>query len=297
MNIDFLKMFIHVIELNSISKAAEDMDISQSALSQRIKSLENQMGGQLLERSYKGVAPTSLGEIVYRHGKGIASSYEQMLNEIAREKCSEQSIHILSTPSLYSHVLPCALYEIKTNYPLYTLRVETLPSRVVEDKIALGIADIGFIAGKPKNRELISKKIFSDKIFLVASPHLEIPKEITINQLYDHPIIMLSKLQKTRQLLDRYLKGLGVDTDRLRTLYTLDSLESIKLSAINGYGLAFLPYTVIKKELHKKQLQITELNGLNLESHYYSIKNPRSKNVETRQAIDYIEENIIDIIC
>lgn len=297
MNIDFLKTFIHVIEQSSISKAAEDMNISQSALSQRIKSLEDQWNGKLLERSYKGVFPTNLGEIVYHHGKNISSSYEQMLMEITQEKSADQNIHILSTPTLYSHVLPCALYEIKTSYPLYTLKVETLPSKVLEDRITQGFADIGFIAERPQNKSLVTKKIFSDKVFLVASPHIDIPKELTATQLYDHPFLMLPNAQKTRQILDFHLKKLGVDTEKLQILYTLDSVESIKLSTINGYGLTFLPYTVIKKELHKKQLQIVELSDFNLEIDYYSIKSPKPRNLGISEAIEYIEKNIIDIIC
>ena len=297
LNIDFLCMFITVVELASISKAAEELNISQSALSQRIKVLEKQYGASLLERSYKGVIPTTVGHIVYQHSKNIRATHEQLLEAIVKSKMGYQSIHILATPTIYSCVLPCALYDIKTNYPSYDLKVETLPSKPLEDKISQGIADIGFIAGKPKNKQLNAKKIFSDKILFMASSTKKLPKKILLKELYHQPLIMLSKEQKTRQILDRHLEKNNINTDDLHILYTLDSIESIKLSVLNGYGLAFLPYMAIKKELYYKQLQIIEISDFNLENHYYSIQKQTSKDFEIAKILRYIEKNIIDIIC
>ena len=297
LNIDFLSMFITVVELASISKAAEELNISQSALSQRIKVLEKHYEASLLERSYKGVIPTKIGHIVYQYSKNIKSSHDQLLDEIIKDKIGYQSVHILATPTIYSCVLPCALYDIKTNYPSYALKVETLSSKPLEDKISQGIAHIGFIAGKPRNKQLIAKKIFSDKIFLVANTTTKLPKKISMQELHLQPLLMLSKEQKTRQILDNYLEKKGIDTKNLQILYTLDSIESIKLSVLNGYGLAFLPYMTIKKELYNKQLQTIELSDFNLENHYYSIQKQTSKDFEIANILKYIEKNIIDIIC
>lgn len=299
MKVDFLSMFIHVVEQKSISKVADNMNISQSALSQRIKTMEETLDVQLLERTYKGITPTEFGEVVYKRGKHIIHSYEQMLNDLAEMQNKNRTIHILSSATMYSYVLPCTLYHLKKNYPSYTPQIEVESSHITEEKVTNGFADMGFIIGKPINKNLISKKIFSDKMFLVANNEVSIPNKITLKELYQHPMLMLSKEHKSRQILYHHLKEIGVDTEKLQVLYNLNSSESIKVSVINGYGLAFLPYTAIKKELYNKQLRIIELHDFHFEEHYYLIKKqrPEHTDADTLKVIDYIEKSIIDTIC
>ncbi|MEM1484177.1 LysR family transcriptional regulator [Oscillospiraceae bacterium PP1C4] len=299
MNIEYLKMFLCVVQQGSISKVAEHMHISQSALSQQIKTMEQLLGATLLIRSPKGVFPTKAGEIVYEYAQIIEGSYEQMLHEIAGTQNQNKTLHILSTPIVYSYALPCTLYHVKTNYPAYTLKMETLASAALEDKIAQGYGDIGFIVGKPENKALISKKVFSDTIYLVAGQDIEIPDKISFDQLYKYPLLMLSKTQKTRKILDEYLHKIGIDLNRLQILYDLDSTESIKLSAVRGFGLAFMPYMAIKKELYNKQLRIVEIDGFDLENHYYAIRKPQSEHTEPEllKLISFIEKILKDTVC
>lgn len=299
MNVQNLKMFIKIVETGSISKAAELMSISQSALSQQLRVMELEIGARLFERNYNGVIPTDTGKIVYSHAMEITSSYDRMFLDISNSQNQNKTIHIIANPCVYSYALPCTLYHVKNNYPQYTLQMEVMSSQNIEEKITKGQADMGIIIGRPKDKNLSSKKVFTDRFCLVAGEKMQVPARLSSEELYHYPLLMLVKNQKTRQLIDKSLIKSGIQIGRLHILYTLESTESIKLSAINGFGLAFLPYMAIKKELYHKQLRIIDCPGLEFENDYYSIK--RSGDVpaspESAKLIKYIEKILKDTIC
>ena len=298
MNIQHFKMFVSVVESGSISKVAEQMHLSQSALSQQIRTMEQHFGAVLLERSPKGVVPTAIGKIVYEKSHGILARYEDIFSEIDHLQSQHRSLHIIATPTAYSYALPCTFYHVKNSYPEYSLEVEALSSDLIEEKVARGYADMGIVVGKPKDKTLTTKKVFSDRVYLVAGEKMEVPSHIQRDDIYHYPLLMLVKAQKTRQILDAHLSKTGVDAQKLHIPYTLESTESIKMSAINGYGLAFLPYMAIKKELYHKQLRMVECECLQFENHFYSIH--RSSNqlgAELSKLIAYIERMLNQTIC
>jgi DNA-binding transcriptional LysR family regulator len=299
MNIQNLKMFLKIVESGSISKAAEQMNISQSALSQQLRVMEQEIGSLLFERNYSGVIPTEAGSIVYQRAIEMVSSYDRMFLDIANAQNQNKVIHIIANPCVYSYALPCTMFHVKNSYPQYTLQMEVMSSSQIEDKIAKGYGDMGIIIGKPKNKSLSSKKVFSDRFFLVAGEKMEIPESLSCEDLYRYPLLMLVKTQKTRQLIDKVLSRNGIQINRLHIPYTLESTESIKLSAINGFGLAFLPYMAMKKELYHKQLRIIDCPCLEFENGYYSIRHSSQVPIgsESSKLIHYMERVLKETIC
>lgn len=299
MNIQNLKMFLKIVESGSISKAAEQMNISQSALSQQLRVMEQEIGSLLFERNYSGVIPTEAGSIVYQRAIEMVTSYDRMFLDIANAQNQNKIIHIIANPCVYSYALPCTMFHVKNSYPQYTLQMEVMSSSQIEDKIAKGYADMGIIIGKPKNKNLSSKKVFSDRFFLVAGEKMEIPESLSCEDLYRYPLLMLVKTQKTRQLIDKVLSRNGIQINRLHIPYTLESTESIKLSAINGFGLAFLPYMAMKKELYHKQLRIIDCPCLEFENGYYSIRHSSQVPIrsESSKLINYMERVLKETIC
>lgn len=155
------------------------------------------------------------------------------------------------------------------------------------------------LVGKPNDKTLSYKKVFSDRVFLVCGEKMKVHSPISCQELYNYPFLMLVKTQKTRQLLDKELKNNGINVEQLYIPYTLESTESIKLSVINGYGLAFLPYMAIKKELYHKQLRIIECEYLQFENDFYSIKRRQGSyfNTELSKLTNYIERILKETIC
>lgn len=296
MNIHSLQMFVKIVESGSISKTAEQKNISQSALSQQLRVMEREFDAQLFERTYQGVIPTYIGMIVYNRAHEILSNYDRMLSDIENAQKRNKAIHILASPSIYSYALPFSVYQAKSKYPEYDVNMEMMSSRIIEEQISQGCADMGIIIGKPKDKKLSAMKVFSNQVYLVAGEKMSTPSHLDNQDIYQYPLIMLVKTRKTRQVLDHILDKNGVSINRLQIPYTLESLESIKLSVMNGFGLAFLPYMVIKKEIYDKQLRIIEYS--NLEFEYYSIKNShRAPACHELKIIKYFEEQLKETVC
>lgn len=92
MNIDTLFMFIEIINNGSITKAAERLHVSQSALSQQIKSMENSFGCRLLDRSNQGVSMTPAGELVYQRAQEILGVYQTLVNQLELLQKKDRSV-------------------------------------------------------------------------------------------------------------------------------------------------------------------------------------------------------------
>ncbi|NMA84458.1 MAG: LysR family transcriptional regulator [Epulopiscium sp.] len=299
MNISYLNQFVEVVKLGSISKAAEKNHLSQPALSQQIKLMEQMLNSTLLERSNRGVTLTQTGEIVYKHAIQMMSIYDQMLKDIDDVKNQSKVFQIFATPTICDYALPCTIYHIKEKYPQFTLKLYTMPSGLVEDNIACGQGNIGFISGKPRNNTLVSKKVFSDHICLVAGANMPVPKHIKKEDIYNYPLIMLNQSQYTRRTLDTYLEEVGINLSKLKVLYSLDSIESIKSSATRGFGLAFLPYMTIKKELYNKQLFLIDMEDFKLENSFYIVSKPLDEPLDKDigKLSGYIEKILAETIC
>lgn len=175
-----------------------------------------------------------------------------------------------------------------------------MSSRIIEEKISKGVADMGIIIGKPKDKNLSAKKYLPTVFFWLQEKKNEGSFPVRLPGSLSLSTADAGKSpKKTRQVLDKMLNKNGVRINQLHIPYALESTESIKLSAINGFGLAFLPYMAIKKELYNKQLRIVECPCLEFDNEYYSIKNAGSVplNYESSKLIKYMEAILKETIC
>ena len=107
MYLDSLRFFLHIVEEKSISKAAQRVHVSQSAMSQLIHKLEEDLGYELLNRSNKGVTVTARGEIAHKYIQKIIRNYDQMLADLNEFENEMKQITIMGTRSLSAYSLPC----------------------------------------------------------------------------------------------------------------------------------------------------------------------------------------------
>ena len=298
MNIDTLFMFIEIVNNGSITKAAERLHVSQSALSQQIKSMENSFGCRLLDRSNQGVSMTPAGEAVYQRAQEILGIYQTLVNQLEVLQKKDRCFHILSMDVIYTYALPCALFQIQKKFQEVRLETKVMPSAQIEQKINAGQGDIGFIVGPPVNKELYSRFIFSDPVHLVMTPRTRKREKMALEELKQLPMMMISGSHRTQQKLDAYLAQKGVPGQQLNVTCEFESFESAKQSVINGMGAAFLPYSSIKKELYNKQLEIIEIEDFEFKFRYYLIKNPKlQQDVHIKELFAYLERMLDSMIC
>ncbi len=271
MHIESLKYFYEVVKIKSISKAAGNAHISQSALSQQIQKLEDSVGHKLLERSNKGVEATAMGKIVLKYAENIFRTYEKMQDEMKNAEKSGQQIRIEACWSISDYALPCALYVIKKQFPYHNYELISNSSTKIEEDVMNDLCDFGFICTKPYLEGLNSMEVAKDDLVLVALNSGEFPDSVSLNEAAKLPFIMLSEKFNIRNKVLGEFKQAGYDFNDLNTVFSLDSMESVKSSIQKGYGVSLLPYMAVKAELYTKKFKAIEIEDRKLGYEIYFV--------------------------
>jgi DNA-binding transcriptional LysR family regulator len=249
MDMDQIKIFCDLAETRSFSKSASRNLISQSAVSQQIKNLEQQFKLQLIDRTCRPLALTQAGEIFYQGCKNIFTQYEELRNHLAN--FSHQitgSVTIVGIPSIVLYLLQPYVRHYLQQHPNVRLYVEPMRANQAIDLILADQADIGMIACPKSDRRLEVLPFFREKLLLVMHPKhpLVHKKKVPISALQLQPFIHFEKDQPTRKLIDKMLRQYKVT---VKSIMELDNVETMKRAIEANVGISILPEPAIFQEL------------------------------------------------
>ncbi len=266
-------MFNKVASEKSISKVASANHISQPALSQQMQRLEEELGVKLFVRSNRGIDLTDAGRIMQRYALQFEKNYQNLREEIENLSSSNVTFRIAASPVVCNYALPCNLYKMNKKFPECAFSMVDEHSKEVIKQVQQGQVDIGFIVGHSDSDGLVETDAFSDRIYLIANAAAQVPEIKSIQDIKRLPLLMLNSAFSSYRLVCDYLKQEGLEIEDLKVASSLNSTEAIKSAVSAGYGMAFLPYMAIKKELYMKEFQIVEIPGFDLNYDIYSIYN------------------------
>jgi len=254
-NLELYRVFYVTAITGSLSKAAEELFITQPAVSHSIKQLEERLGGRLFVRMPKGVKLTAEGEALFHF---IEQAYLNIRNG-ERKLADMQQLHIGEIrigagDTLCKHVLLPHLSVYHKQYPAIRVQVtnRTTPETVAllkEGKIDLGIVNLPYGADK---RICVEESIGLQDCF-VAGPLFQksIASQITWKELQDYPLLMLERGSSTRAFVDHAADGQGV---RLEPEIELGSLDLLADFAKAGFGVACVVKEFVRDDLASGQL-------------------------------------------
>ncbi|MCM0648223.1 LysR family transcriptional regulator [Clostridium swellfunianum] len=259
MNITYLNSFIKTVKQDSISKAAKNLHMTQSALSQQLQALEKSLNAKLLIRSNKGVNLTDEGEIVLSYAEALVNLYENMAKELDQCKKSElEEIKISACNSVGEYLLPCTLHLYKKNHKNVRFSLKTEHSKNVLQNVLDCSSDVGFIDidSDRKIEGIESFNICSNNLIFIFSSKFNIEKtSITLEEIAELPLIIGSDRSSLRGIIEKLFTSNKISVCNLNIEMELDTLESIKASVIADHGVSIVPYTSVKKEIHTKALK------------------------------------------
>lgn len=264
MHIETLKVFCDVVETGSFSVAASQNFITQSAVSQQLRALENKYHCKLLERSRGGAKTTPQGAILYRASRDIIDRYQDVEAELQRS-CDVIGGH-LRVAIVYSvglHELPAYLKEYLRNYPDVNVHVEySRPNKIYENVIAQHI-DLGIVAYPQKHPQIVTIPIREDTLVLACPPdhRLAGAKKVRIAELEGEPFVAYEKDIATRKATDQFLRNSQVTVEYVAEY---DNIETIKRAVEIGQGVAIVPLPAIRQEVDKGTIRIADLADENL---------------------------------
>ena len=291
-------MFSKIANEKSISKVASANHISQPALSQQMQRLEEEMGTKLLVRSNRGIELTEAGKIMHKYAVQFEKTYQHLREELDNLKESNATFRIAASPVVCNYALPCNLYKLNKVFPQCVFSLQDEHSNEVIVNVQNGQADMGFIVGKSNVAGLTETLAFSDKIYLIANNNAVVPELEKLQDIGKLPLLMLNSNFSSYRLVYEYLKQAGCSAE-LNISSSLNSTEAIKSAVSAGYGMAFLPYMAVKKELYTKEFKIVEVPGFDLNYEVYSIyrANDEERSESISDIIRYLVTTVNKNIC
>jgi len=301
MNINCLISLVETIEQNSISKAAKNLHMTQSALSQQLQALEKSLNSQILIRSNKGVTLTSEGEIALAYAETIISLYKNMLKELDQSKKSViTEIKIISCNSVGEYLLPCTLHLYKKNHSNVKFNLKNENTKNIAEYITNCSADIGFIDTKIHIEGIECINMFTGNLVFIFSPQNNDIKNdvISLNDIFKLPLILLSKENMLRQIIDSMFIDANISLDNLNIDMELDTIESIKASVLANNGVSIVPYTSVKKELHTNSLKTISIKDSLPKYNICMIyQKNRSQQIHIKEFIAYMKKYGYETFC
>jgi DNA-binding transcriptional LysR family regulator len=258
MHIETLKVFCDIIESGSFSYAASQNFVTQSAVSQQVRSLEEKYDCRLIERGRAGVKPTPAGQILYTSSKEIVRRFLELENRL-REIGSvvAGSIRVGTVYSVGLHELPPYLTEFLKNYPAVNVHLEYLRSNKIYEDLIEGKVDLGVVAYPGKRSQVISVPFRHDELVLAVPPDNPLAKrsKVNVGELQGQKLVGYERDIPTRKASDRILREHGV-----KPTYALefDNIETIKRAVEIGLGCAIVPRMTVEHEVGRGTLKMLE---------------------------------------
>ena len=262
MQIESLKVFCDLTETESFTKAAQLNQVTQSAVSQQISSLERTFKALLIERSKKRFRLTREGQVLYEYSKQVIQTYAALhlkLKEI--KELISGTIRVATIYSVGLHDLPPYVKLFLKNYPTVNVHVEYRRANQVYEDVIGNVVDLGLVAYPVRDSKLEIVPLRKDPLVLISHPQHPLAKSKTVQlkALSGQKFIGFEPDIPTRKALDRILKDHGV---QVQHVMEFDNIETVKRAVEIDAGVAVVPQGTVLQEVAKQTLaQITLDDG------------------------------------
>jgi len=261
MYIDTFKVFCDLAETGSFSKAAGLNSITQSAVSQQIRALENKFQVTLVERGRRNFSLTAEGSAFLTASREILEIYNNLdhrLHELRNVMAGE--LRIACIYSIGLHELPPYLKAFRAKFPAVELHVEYRRSHQVYSQVTSGEVDLGLVAYPAKRNGLQSDTFSEDRLVLICHPNhrLASRKSIRLEELSGEKFIAFEPDLPTRKVIDRHLRDHSVEIEHAMEF---DNIETVKRAVEIESGVSIVPANTVRQETESGLLVAIEFEG------------------------------------
>jgi len=260
MQIEMFKVFADVVESGSFSKAADANGITQSAVSQQIRALEQKFKVTLIDRGKREFCLTREGEAFLEASRDILSTIDGL--DARLKKLRDVLIGKLRLATVYSiglHELPPYLKQFRRAYPRVDVEVEYLRSAQVYTAVLEGSADIGMVAYPSTRRGLEVVSFWKDKLVMICAPTHRLARRsrVKLRDLNGERFVAFDPDLPTRKAIDRQMREAGVSVAQVMEF---DNIETVKRSVEIENGISIVPETTVRNEARSGSLVACDLD-------------------------------------
>ena len=252
-NLDWFKIFLAVADSGSITRASENLYISQPAVTKCIKQLENDLGAPLFFRKHNGVALSEYGKAIYKKAKQSVETLESFESLIADVKNGQNGeLKIATTTSNAGQLLASPIEQFCKTYPSIKLRI----IRTSEDDILHSLDNFDFVFCDSELAPKTSESVFDYSVIyrFISSKNSPI-KKIDLSNISNLNFVLINKTYSSRANIDNYFHSVGIE---LLAKYEVDNYATAVKLVKNGLGIGIVNPDYFENEIASGEIKIID---------------------------------------
>jgi DNA-binding transcriptional LysR family regulator len=270
-----VETFLRAAETLNFSETAKLIHISQPSVSHQIKTLEQDLGVKLFERSGAGLRLTEAGRILLPWARRLLhdmNNIQEMMSSLEDEVVGD--LHIACSTTAGKYILPQLAARFRQRYPGIQISIPACASEQVTLNLLDGKAHLGVVSWEVDNPEIEAQEFFQDRISLIvpANHRWALRTSIEPSELLEEPIIMRESTSGTRRVVFEELAKHDISKEDLNIFLELGNAEAIVRTVAAGYGIGFVSTLAASYPLEHGSVIDVPVEGLNLERTIYMVR-------------------------
>jgi DNA-binding transcriptional LysR family regulator len=260
-----LAAFCAVVERRSFSQAAEQLGVTQPAVSLQVRALEKRLGTRLLDRSGRHVEPTESGRRLYRGAQRLLTLEAQLVDELAAgaEGALAGPLAIGASTGPAAIVVPQLLCEFQELHSGVRVALEVHDTSAVVELVADRRLELGIVGAAPRHRGVRYEPFAHDDVVLVCPPgHRFAGREIESDELVSETLVVMQEGAGVRRVVEDELRRLGLRLRDLDIRLQLGLQESVRSAVLAGYGVTFISRAAVESDLASGALVEARVAGM-----------------------------------
>lgn len=275
MDIHRLMVFCKVIDLQSFTRAAEAMCLTQPTVSEHIRSLEAMLGEKLLDRLGREVLPTPAGKILYQYAREMIHLRDKAVQALEKFKGNLSGSLLVGASTIPgTYILPAIIGAFKAGYPSINITVKIGGSGTVVQLLLDGSVEFGMIGAKWDDKRIRMEEAYSDELVLVVFPGHPWEKRayVEVEELAGMPFILRERGSGTRMVMSQALESKGFASSRLNAVAEMGSTEAVRQAIKARIGISILSAFAVREDIANNSLHQVPLRGLRIQRPFYVVQ-------------------------
>lgn len=258
---------LKVAEYENFTKAAKELCISQPAISNHIKAVEEELGFKIFERGTSGIHLTEKGAIVIKYISQMNSIAESFKQALASDKLSATALRVGITHTVESSLVVDAIAKyLNKSTPGVSIRITSGTSKSLYKQLKNGEIDFIIMEGSYNDPDLNNVMLGTDSLVLVTSPsnHLASKNTVTLDEMKEENLIMRLPDSNTMKTFANALKERSKSLSDFNIILEIDNIATIKDLIRRDFGVSILAKSVCQDEVRKGKLAILNIENISM---------------------------------
>lgn len=278
-----LNTFITVAKVKSFTRAGDILNLTQPAVSQHIKYLEEYYGVSLFKKQGKNIDLSEEGVLLYEYAEKMLLLHRDIEDVLRNKSGIRRLYNVGASMTIGGYVLPSILAQYKNIHKNKDIILQVNNTEEIIDKLLNRKIDFALVEGSFDKKKFFYKRFKTDKLVLAVSSahHFSEKNAVGVDEIIKGPLILREKGSGTRQIFEDKLNKLGYNVQDLRPYMEIGSIPAIKSLVEENLGYTIISRETIKKELKAGTIRVIPIIEMDIEREFNFI---------------YLEDNIKEFV-